>query len=306
MNDQELLLIKSSVERLRPLSHQFSALFYQSLFRRMPSLEGLFRDDPAVRLAKFTSMLSTFANARNFDKLIPAIRSLAKRHTGYGVRREHYLHSREAMLDALSEGLGDEFTSELRTAWEKVLDMMIGVMEEAAEAGGAQPVAPAAVDANSGPVLIDAGLLKAVGGREVIERVHRRFYTTIFEDEWLGRFFWGKNREALVKKQTDFMTACFGGENRYEGETPAIAHMHMFITDEAADYREHLLRQAILAEGISEAITDRWMAVESAFRKAIIKKDIGECVVRCVGQRPVKAPKPEGFPWPLEEATLEE
>lgn len=299
MNDQELLLIKSSVERLRPLSHQFSALFYQSLFRRMPALEGLFRDDPAVRLAKFTSMISTFANARNFDKLIPAIRSLAKRHTGYGVRREHYLHSREAMLDALAEGLGAEFTTELRTAWEKVLDMMIGVMEEAAEeSGSVHATTPAAVDAQSGPVLIDAGLLKAVGGREVIERVHRRFYTTIFEDEWLGRFFWGKNREALVKKQTDFMTACFGGENRYEGETPAIAHMHMYITDEAADYREHLLREAILAEGISEAIADRWMAVESAFRKAIIKKDISECVVRCVGQRPVKAPKPEGFPWP--------
>lgn len=298
MNDQELLLIKSSVERLRPQSQQFSALFYESLFRRMPGLEGLFRDEPAVRLAKFTSMLSTFANARNFDKLIPAIRGLAKRHTGYGVHREHYQHSREAMLDALSGGLGSEFTPELRSAWEKVLDMMIGVMEEAAESGSAHTPSPTAVDVNSGPVLIDAGLLQAIGGRDVIERVHRRFYTTIFEDEWLGRFFWGKNREALVKKQTDFMTACFGGENRYEGETPAIAHMHMYITDEAADYREHLLREAILAEGISEAIADRWMAVESAFRKAIIKKSIDECVVRCVGQRPVKAPKPEGFPWP--------
>lgn len=304
MNTQELLLIKESVDRLRPQSQQFSTLFYQSLFRRMPALEGLFRDDPAVRLAKFTSMLSTFANARNFDKLIPAIRGLAKRHTGYGVHREHYQHSRAAMLDALSEGLGAEFTPELRAAWEKVLDMMIGVMEEVAESGGEQVTAPANVDASGGPVLIDAGLLQAIGGREVIERVHRRFYTTIFEDEWLGRFFWGKNREALVKKQTDFMTACFGGENHYQGETPAIAHMHMFITDEAADYREHLLRQAILAEGISEAIADRWMAVESAFRKAIIKKDIGECVVRCVGQRPVKAPKPEGFPWPPEEEVV--
>ncbi|HEY0719897.1 MAG TPA: globin domain-containing protein [Gammaproteobacteria bacterium] len=295
MNSQELLLIKESVDRLRPQSQQFSTLFYQSLFRRMPQLEALFRDDPAVRLAKFTSMLSTFANAKNFDKLIPAIRGLAKRHTGYGVRREHYQHSREAMLDALAAGLGAEFTSELRSAWEKVLDAMIDVMEEAAES---QSSAPVAVDASGGPVLIDAGLLQAIGGREVIERVHRRFYTTIFEDEWLGRFFWGKSRESLVKKQTDFMTACFGGENHYEGETPAIAHMHMFITDEAADYREHLLRQAIIAEGISEAIADRWMAVESAFRKAVIKKDISECVVRCVGQRPVKAPKPEGFPWP--------
>ncbi len=304
MSPQELLLIKESVTRLRPLSQQFSTLFYESLFRRMPQLETLFRDDPAVRLAKFTSMLSTFANAKNLDKLEPAIRGLAKRHTGYGVRREHYQHSREAMLDALSQGLGAEFTAELRAAWEKVLDAMIALMEAAAESGGAQAAAPANVDAEGGPVLIDAGLLQAIGGRAVIERVHRRFYTTIFEDEWLGRFFWGKNREALVKKQTDFMTACFGGENHYQGETPAIAHMHMFITDEAADYREHLLRQAILAEGISEVISDRWMAVESAFRKAIIKKDISECVVRCVGQRPVKVPKPEGFPWPPEEEVV--
>lgn len=299
MTNDELLLIKESVVALRSQSQLFSSLFYESLFRRMPALESLFRDDPAVRLAKFASMLSTFANAKNLDKLVPAIRALAKRHTGYGVRREHYQHSREAMLEALAGGLGAQFTAELRQVWEKVLDSMIAIMEEAAESGAMAPAAPAAgIDVSGGPVLVDAGLLAAVGGREVIERVHRRFYTGIFEDEWLGRFFWGKNREALVTKQTDFMVACFGGENRYQGETPAIAHMHMFITDEAANYREHLLHRAILAEGVSEESAARWMAVESAFRKAIIKKDISECVVRCVGQMPVKATKPEGFPWP--------
>lgn len=58
------------------------------------------------------------------------------------------------------------------------------------------------------------------------------------------------------------MVAAFNDANHSTGEAPAFGHMHRFITDEMADLREHILRQAILDEGRSASIADRWMKVD--------------------------------------------
>lgn len=94
------------------------------------------------------------------------------------------------------------------------------------------------------------------------------------------------------------MTAAFNGPNNYSGDTPAFVHMHMFITDEMADIRETLLRKAILAEGLSATIADRWLAVDQSFRRAIVKKSVDECVLKCAGQMPVVAEKPTNYTAP--------
>ncbi len=58
------------------------------------------------------------------------------------------------------------------------------------------------------------------------------------------------------------------------GDTPAFIHMHMFITDEMADLREQILKQAILDEGLSSSIANRWLKVDESFRPGIVKKSI--------------------------------
>jgi hypothetical protein len=47
------------------------------------------------------------------------------------------------------------------------------------------------------------------------------------------------------------MVAAFNGVNHSTSEAPAFGHMHLFTTDEMADLREHILRQAILDEELS-------------------------------------------------------
>ena len=91
------------------------------------------------------------------------------------------------------------------------------------------------------------------------------------------------------------MVAAFNGPNHYSGDTPAFVHMHMFITAEMADLCEQLLRQAILAQGLSATIADRWLKVDQSFRPGIVKQSIDECVMKCVGQFPLTAKKPAGY-----------
>jgi hypothetical protein len=61
------------------------------------------------------------------------------------------------------------------------------------------------------------------------------------------------------------MIAAFNGPNISIGAAPAFGHMHMFITAEMADLREHILRQAILDEGLSASTEDGWMKVDQSF-----------------------------------------
>ncbi len=302
MVNEQFNAVRNSVAELTEHAHALSDAFYRHLFRLDPEIEKVFRDDAEARYTKYLSMLSTFKNIHQFEAIKPALKSLGERHQKYGVQPDYYRLGSQAQLLAMREVLGGEGNDTLLQAWKYALDSVVDVMsgEQASDSAGKSRDYYSHLDEThvAGRDVVDAKLLNEIGGREVIERVHRRFYTVIFDDEWLGRFFFGKNLEALVKKQTDFLVACFGGPNEYRGETPAIAHMHMFITDEMLDLRESLLRQAIRDEGLSESIIERWMKVEEGFRDAIVKKGADECVMRCMGQRPVVAEKPKNYPWP--------
>jgi hypothetical protein len=88
------------------------------------------------------------------------------------------------------------------------------------------------------------------------------------------------------------MIAVFNDPNNSTGDALALAHMHMFITNEMADLREHILRQAILDERLPASVADRWLKADQSFRPAIVKKSVDEGVSKCVGQVPVTAEKP--------------
>src|SRR5271165_6327054 len=67
-----------------------------------------------------------------FDSIEPALRDLAVRHAGYGVKAEHYAPLGAALIWVMERSLGDDFTDEVRSAWFAVYDALSGVMIEAA------------------------------------------------------------------------------------------------------------------------------------------------------------------------------
>ena len=64
--------------------------------------------------------------------LVPILQELGKRHSGYGVKESHYQTVGAALLKTLGQGLGNDFTAEVKEAWTTVYTVMAQVMTDAA------------------------------------------------------------------------------------------------------------------------------------------------------------------------------
>ena len=94
-----------------------------------PDTRSLFRGDMNKQGRKLMSSLAMVVNSLgDFDTIVPIARDLAKRHVAYGVTPEHYLLIGSALLWTLEQGLGGEFTPEVRAAWEAAYSALSEVM----------------------------------------------------------------------------------------------------------------------------------------------------------------------------------
>lgn len=291
-------VISASVDRIRKNIDAFAAVFFHALYTRAPRLARLFPSRELER-RKLGAMMATLGNVRDVERIRPALEKLGERHVGYGVAIDDYPHLSEAFLEGV-RAVDGEYSHQSCPAWQTLFALLISVMTDRLRATmPAAPVADASALDDMPPLPPGtANLYAEVGGYEVVERVHQRFYETVFADDWIGGFFATKSMTSLILKQTRFMVAAFGGPDEYVWESPALAHMHMMVTDEQADIRETLLRNAIRAEGLSQDIEDRWLATDQAFRPAIVKQSETECVLRCPGQMAVAVRKPIGYKAP--------
>jgi hemoglobin-like flavoprotein len=111
--------------------------FYKRLFELDPSLRPLFRPDLEEQGHELMQMLG--AAVRLLDNptaLIPVLENLGRRHSGYGVRDEHYDTVGEALLSTLSAALGELFTPAVREAWASLYGLVATTMQRAANEGG--------------------------------------------------------------------------------------------------------------------------------------------------------------------------
>jgi hemoglobin len=267
-------------------------LFYQELFHLDIHLKVVFSGNVVFLNRKFINMLATFKNVKHLEAIEESVAKMGERHAlHYRAQIKHFPLVKQALFTTLKKKLGTRFNAELEAAWHDVFDDVAAIMQRAMATIDPEKIKQVMPD----KIECDVDLYDAVGGEAVIYHVHQRFYDEIFDEPWLEQFFYGKSKEVLIHKQTQFMSAAFNGPNNYSGDTPAFVHMHLFITQEMADIRDTLLRKAILAEGLSTEIADRWLAVDRAFHPAIVKKSVDECVLKCVGQMPVVAKKPDNY-----------
>lgn len=84
-------LVERSFEKIKPRAAEFSASFYQNLFRSNPKLRAMFKEtDMEKQQQKLVSALVLLVeNVRDPDHLVPMLRDLGARHQGYGVIEKH-------------------------------------------------------------------------------------------------------------------------------------------------------------------------------------------------------------------------
>jgi len=119
MTPQQVDQVQASFAKIVPITDQAAALFYGRLFETAPEVKPLFSGNMHVQGQKLMAALGTVVNSLGqIEEIAPMAGDLAKRHVAYGVRQDHYAVVGTALLWTLEQGLGEEFTPTLRTAWE--------------------------------------------------------------------------------------------------------------------------------------------------------------------------------------------
>lgn len=139
MTPSQVELVQSSFAKVAPIAETAAGLFYGRLFEIAPEVKPLFKGDISEQGKKLMGTLSVVVNGlTKLETIVPAAQALARRHVAYGVTREHYAPVGAALLWTLEQGLGPDFTPEVKAAWAEAYGLLSGVMIEAAE-GAAVP-----------------------------------------------------------------------------------------------------------------------------------------------------------------------
>ncbi len=133
MTPEQITLVQSSFERLGPDLPAMTALFYQELFQRDPSLRRLFTTDMGEQRVKFAQKLTEIVRTiPRLGELLSHTRALGARHVGYGVRAADYQTVGDSLIAALGGVLGEEFDAATREAWVLAFNIVAETMLEGA------------------------------------------------------------------------------------------------------------------------------------------------------------------------------
>lgn len=123
-------LMEGSFGLLASQGADFAERFYDELFMRYPRVKPLFggTDMARQRGHLLRSLVLVIDNLRSPDAATQALVELGRRHVGYGVVPTYYYAVTSTLIDTMQAMLGDDFTPEVREAWQEGMDAINQVM----------------------------------------------------------------------------------------------------------------------------------------------------------------------------------
>lgn len=132
MTPHQIKLVQNSFAQVAPIATIAADLFYGRLFEIAPMVRRMFPQNMTEQKKKLMTMLGMVVSGlTKLDALVPAVRALGKRHAAYDVHEEHFAPVGAALLWTLEQGLGDDFTPEVKEAWATAYGILSKVMIEA-------------------------------------------------------------------------------------------------------------------------------------------------------------------------------
>ena len=118
-----------------------ASLFYRRLFEIAPQFQPMFPDDMTEQKAKLMQTLAAaIVNLHRIDEVRHIIEDLGRKHLDYGVKDEDYDAVGAALLYALGETIGEEFTQSVEAAWVDAYAVVAGIMRGAAASDAAPAI----------------------------------------------------------------------------------------------------------------------------------------------------------------------
>lgn len=135
MTPEKIALVRSSWQQVLPIKDTAAALFYGRLFELDPKLRGMFKGDMVEQGRKLMMIINTAVTSLdNLGPILGAVEDMGRRHVAYGVTEAHYDTVGSALIWALAEGLGEQFTPVVSDAWVETYTTLASAMKQAAYA----------------------------------------------------------------------------------------------------------------------------------------------------------------------------
>ena len=110
-------IVMADWDRIRPITHTITQLFYERLFETNPRSRSLFTRDMNDQRTVLVQMIEMIVDSLpSPQSKARAVRASGIRHAGYGVKASDYIAFRDALLWALEAALGDDWNKERRIA----------------------------------------------------------------------------------------------------------------------------------------------------------------------------------------------
>src|SRR5262245_32687611 len=133
MSPEQKVLVKETWRNLAPMADAAARLFYDRLFTLDATTRPLFKAGAVEQRRKLIQALSMVVHGLDdVEALVPTVKDLGRRHARYGVVDCQYDTVGEALLWTLEQGLGSNWTPEVKAAWQGAYSLLAGVMREAA------------------------------------------------------------------------------------------------------------------------------------------------------------------------------
>ncbi len=133
MTPKQIDLVQASWEKILPFRDDAAALFYERLFELDPAMRRFFNDDMYEHGRRMMYQLgAAIGSLGRLQKVIPMLQELGIRQIQQSVQHGDYTTARNALLWTLEQGLAEEFTVDVRTAWNETYSLLTGVMQHAA------------------------------------------------------------------------------------------------------------------------------------------------------------------------------
>ena len=132
MTPEQIIIVQATFGTVLPFADETAESFYGRLFELDPSLRAMFNNDlESQRRKLISSLVLVIKNLQRPEVFLHKIQNLGRAHVGYGVRSHHYDLVGEALLYAIAQRLGEDFTFEVKAAWVEAYNLLANAMQTA-------------------------------------------------------------------------------------------------------------------------------------------------------------------------------
>src|SRR5262249_22557915 len=130
MSPEQKTLVRLTWQKVAPTADAAARLFYDRLFEIDATARSLFKStNQAEQRRKLVKALTVVVQGLDhLDELVPTLADLGRRHAQYGVTGDHYDTVGAALLWTLEQGLGSEWSLEVKAAWSGAYALLADVM----------------------------------------------------------------------------------------------------------------------------------------------------------------------------------